>query len=368
MASIIDRNGTLYAQFFDSNRTPKSKRLSLKTSDKRIARRRLAKWEEDAAYSKFDPWTDDPWTYGRKDEITIGAAFDTFIEARRKADLSPATIKLYLYDLTPLIKQIGRETPLKRLTPSQIDAYVRGGDVARSTQRKRYRLARAFLCWAVRHDLLDVNPIHKTVQPKAEDTLPRVVRPEDLERICAALMEDYERKVGTYNGVHEGDLIWAIPLFWFALYTGMRIGELARLRWQHINFEKGLIFIFKQKNGKQQTIPLNSKAAEVLAGMAQGESDEYIFRSPQTHPTQRKVKSFKCLVGRIFQRYRKAAGIERHLTFHGTRHGHCTLLAEAGKPAYIIQASARHADISTSMRYVHIANEHLKAELDDVFS
>lgn len=180
-------------------------------------------------------------------------------------------------------------------------------------------------------------------------------------------MADYERKVESYNGVHEGDLIWALPLFWFALWTGMRIGELARLRWEHIDFGKRLIYIFEQKNGKQQTIPLNNRAREVLADMERGQPEEYVFRSPQTHPAKRKVKSFKCLVGRIFQRYREAAGIERHLTFHGLRHGHCTLLAEAGRSPIVIKESARHSQIQTSMRYVSIANEYLRAELDEVF-
>ena len=367
MASLIERKGIFYAQFFDTSRTPKSKRFSLKTSDRRVARRRLAKWEEDVAYDKFDPWLDDPWTYAQKEDITLCAAFDKFIHAKCRADLSPATIKLYEYDLSPLLAQVGGDTPLKCLSPLQIDAYVSWGNVAQSTKAKRYRLVRSFLRWTMDQDLLDVNPITRAVQPKAQDKLPRLVRPEDMERICIALKADYERKVNTFNGVHEHDLIWTIPLFWFALYSGMRIGELARLRWEHIDFEKRLIYILKQKNRKQQTIPLNIKVAEILTDVERGEPEEYVFRSPQTHPTQRKVKSFKCIVGRIFQRYRKAAGLPTGLCFHGLRHGFCTLLAESGKSAVIIKAAARHANIQTSMRYVHLSNEHLKAELDDVF-
>jgi site-specific recombinase XerD len=46
--------------------------------------------------------------------------------------------------------------------------------------------------------------------------------------------------------------------------------------------------------------------------------------------------------------------------------GH-TKLTEAGKPLYVIKEAARHADVSTSMIYVHMANKHLKSELDDVY-
>jgi len=43
------------------------------------------------------------------------------------------------------------------------------------------------------------------------------------------------------------------------------------------------------------------------------------------------------------------------------------MLAEAGEPAVIIKEAARHADISTSLRHVHLANEHLRKEIEDVF-
>jgi site-specific recombinase XerD len=70
----------------------------------------------------------------------------------------------------------------------------------------------------------------------------------------------------------------------------------------------------------------------------------------------------------MFTRYRVEAGIDRPITFHSLRHSFCTMLAEAGKSAIVIKEAARHADVSTSMRYVHIANNHLRAEIDDVFA
>ena len=54
------------------------------------------------------------------------------------------------------------------------------------------------------------------------------------------------------------------------------------------------------------------------------------------------------------------------MSFHPLRYGFCTRLAEAGKPLHVIKEAARHSDVSTSMVCVHMANEHPKAELDDV--
>ena len=63
MASLLNRNGTYYAQFYDAHRTPKKKRLSLRTKRKREARKRLVQLERDWERGTFDPWSDDPRTY-----------------------------------------------------------------------------------------------------------------------------------------------------------------------------------------------------------------------------------------------------------------------------------------------------------------
>jgi integrase len=156
-------------------------------------------------------------------------------------------------------------------------------------------------------------------------------------------------------------------MFWFAFYTGMRASELGRLRWDHIDFERGLIYIYQQKNKKEQTIPLIEKAREVLSGLERGEPEEFVFTSPRQTGTERSIESFRDRVSRAFTRARRLAEIDRPITFHSLRHGFCTMLAQAGKPAYVIKAAARHSDIQTSMIYVNLSNKHLKSEMDDAF-
>jgi integrase len=49
-----------------------------------------------------------------------------------------------------------------------------------------------------------------------------------------------------------------------ALFTGMRRGELFRLKWDDIDFERGFIHIREPKGGIDQKIPLNESARQVL--------------------------------------------------------------------------------------------------------
>ena len=77
MASIFTRNGHHYAQFDDAARTPKRRRLSLGTKDKRLAAKLLARAEEAYRLGTFDPWTD-PLSVCEPDRpaapITVGDA------------------------------------------------------------------------------------------------------------------------------------------------------------------------------------------------------------------------------------------------------------------------------------------------------
>ena len=60
--------------------------------------------------------------------------------------------------------------------------------------------------------------------PRKSEKLPQQMTVNDLETACTVLRADYERKLEGV-GCSESELIWHIPLFWFALYTGMRVSS-----------------------------------------------------------------------------------------------------------------------------------------------
>jgi len=60
-----------------------------------------------------------------------------------------------------------------------------------------------------------------------------------------------------------------------ALFTGMRRGELFKLKWADIDFERGFITIRDPKGGVSQKIPLNDQAREVLKNHP--ETSEHVF-------------------------------------------------------------------------------------------
>jgi integrase len=50
------------------------------------------------------------------------------------------------------------------------------------------------------------------------------------------------------------------------LLTGCRVGEILHLKWEHVDFERGLLLLPDSKTGKK-TVTLNAPALQVLAGL-----------------------------------------------------------------------------------------------------
>jgi integrase len=313
MASLFDRNGTYYAQFYDADRRPKTKRSSLRTKRKREARKRLVELEQDWELGVFDPWTDDPRTYKQRhvqqNNLTLADALVAFLEEKQAQGRSPSTITNYQTFCGGLIERVGGGTPLTALASCAIQKYVNDDSIARASRRTRYRHVRAWLRWCTRKGFVDEAATRDVAPPAREEKMPKAVRPDDLEAIEEAIRADYDTK-RTKGGAKEGELVWLIPLLWFGLYSGLRSSELARLRWKHLDMERGLIHVCKQKNGRQQTVPLTAPARQILDDLPAGAPEAFVFLPPGSDPHKRNIKSFRCNLARKFKRYKNAAGIE----------------------------------------------------------
>ena len=367
MASLYKDHDSYVLQFYDANRSPSRKRLFVEVNRKRDAERIADRLTAAYEHGKFDPWTDNPRTFRSHERRTLHLeeAGERFLERKAAQGRTKNTLRAYRGNLRRLLKTVG-DRPLDTLTAGLLNQYIRADSVSDTTQHKRYRHISAVLNWCVKREYLEENPLDKETAPRRRQKLPKTMYREDLEAICSEVRTDYRTK--RQNGdCKKDEVIWRERAFRFAFVTGLRGGELSRLKWKHIDRDRGLIYILRQKNGLEQTIPLHTKAAAVLDEIQEGESDSYVFGGPGTRNGERNEDAFRNNLSRAFRGYKKAAGIDRPISFHSLRHGFCTALAEAGKSAATIKELARHASIETSMIYVKMSNEHLKREVEGVF-
>ena len=144
-----------------------------------------------------------------------------------------------------------------------------------------------------------------------------------------------------------------------ALFTGMRRGELFRLKWEDVDTRRGFITIRGPKGGTDQTIPLPDAARAVLDARPREESEEgeeipYVF--PGRKGRQR-TDIKKALAG-----IRKAAKLpEGFRPLHGLRHVYASMLASSGAvDLFTLQKLLTHKGPSMTMRYAHLRDETLK--------
>jgi len=179
--------------------------------------------------------------------------------------------------------------------------------------------------------------------PRVNNLRTEDLTPEQLSNLLTAINEDHD--------IHAGNFMK------MALVTGMRRSELFKLQWQHIDFDKGFIHIIGPKGGKDQTIPLNQSARNILENHPRTDSP-FVF--PGRGGGQRVE------IRRPIDRIRKAAELPKDFRpLHGLRHTFAPMLASSGEvDLYTLQKLLTHRTPAMTQRYAHLRDETLRRASD----
>lgn len=144
-----------------------------------------------------------------------------------------------------------------------------------------------------------------------------------------------------------------------ALWSGMRRGEMFKLQWEHVNFEKGFINLVDPKGGVDEKIPMNDMTRELLEDIKRGlsltnKTSPYVF--PGRNGGQRVD------INKALSPIKKKAGLQKSFrALHGLRHVYASMLASSGKvDLYTLQKLLTHKNPRTTQRYAHLRDETLK--------
>ncbi len=191
---------------------------------------------------------------------------------------------------------------------------------------------------------LSKNLQFKVKMPKVDNIKDDSLSPEELTRL--------------YDAIQQDDHPLAGNIMLMALYTGMRRGELFKLKWSDIDFEKGFISILGPKGGKDQIIPLNDMARSVLEKAYRTDSD-YVF--PGRNGGQ--LSSISKPVNKI----KVAANLPKETRpIHSLRHTFATMAVNSGKiDLYTLQKLTTHKTPQLLQRYAHLNDTVLKKGSED---
>lgn len=144
-----------------------------------------------------------------------------------------------------------------------------------------------------------------------------------------------------------------------AVYAGLRSSEVKRLKWQDIDFKNSMLSVVSRhgkatKNYKTRHIPLSSELVELLRQHPHRLGTKIVFASLDGGYRYDFKKSLKSAA--------KAAGIEK-ITMHQLRHFFCSHAQMCGVDARTVQKWMGHKNITTTLRYSHVAPDHEQAAI-----
>ncbi len=141
-----------------------------------------------------------------------------------------------------------------------------------------------------------------------------------------------------------------------SLKTGIRQGALFDLTWSDVDFSNQVITLRAEnaKSGRTNHIPLSPTAITVLKAWREQtqQSDGYVFSSDDGGRLSNVNKSWNSL--------RQKAELA-DFRWHDMRHHFASTLVMKGVPLNTVRELCGHSDLSTTLRYAHLAPDH-KAE------
>ena len=142
----------------------------------------------------------------------------------------------------------------------------------------------------------------------------------------------------------------------FSALTGMRHSDIQKLKWKEIikDGEHYRILFTQQKTKGVQYMPISNQAYQLCG--ERGEPDRLVFEGLQD----------PSWINKPLERWIKAAGITKHITFHCFRHTYSTLQLTNGTDIYTVSKMLGHTKVTTTQIYAKIVDEKKEQAADTI--
>ncbi len=371
MASIWKHPKSKFWSACYTDRDGRQRKQSTKTTDRRAALR-VAQDLEDAHRLNLTGHQV-RHLYSETARTLAGEAFQSagvrdFMEGwikRREHELAKSSVSAYRQAIERFTAHLGERAnlALDRVTERDILTF-RDGIAARlsqTTANNLLKMLRVILNAARLDGLMQHDPAArvKTLRKvKQDDEGRRAFTLDELRTVLEA----------------TGDSEWR-SLVLFGLYTGQRIGDLARLRWSNVDVLAAEIRLTTGKTGRRVLVPICGPLRDFLLTLPASDDP-----GAPLHPLAAKLtaphlsRQFGDLLVqaglRVDHGHRKredrtdARREMNALSFHSLRHTATSLLKNAGVSAAIVQDIIGHESAEVSRSYTHIDGETKRAALE----
>ena len=284
-----------------------------------------------------------------------GHAKNFFIYLENERGLSARTLKAYRRDVDQLLQFLETEEVDRpeQITQHHIRALIaqrhRQGLGGKSLQRLLSAI-RSFFRWMLREGFAQHNPATAVRAPKSPRHLPATLDADTIGQLldipCDTPLAIRDKAV--------------MELFYS---SGLRLSELATLRWEQVDLPSGMVTV-TGKGNRSRMVPVGRIAVEALLEWRKARTKFVSFEEPHVFVSQRGNPIATRTIQSRIRHWAKHQGMPQNIYPHLLRHSFASHMLESSGDLRAVQELLGHADISTTQIYTHLDFQHLAKVYD----
>jgi len=279
--------------------------------------------------------------------------FIAYLENER--GLSARTLTAYRRDLDQLLAFLATEgiDEPARVTQHHVRAFIaqrhRQGLGGKSLQRM-LSAVRSLYRWMLREGLAEHNPATPVRAPKSPRRLPATLDADSIGQLL-------EIPCDTPLAIRDKAIM---ELFYS---SGLRLSELAGLRWEQLDLGSGMVTV-TGKGNRTRMVPVGRMAAQALLEWRKIRSEFASFEQPNVFVSQRGNPISPRTIQARIRYWARHQGIPQNIHPHLLRHSFASHMLESSGDLRAVQELLGHVDISTTQVYTHLDFQHLAKVYD----
>jgi site-specific recombinase XerD len=278
-----------------------------------------------------------------KMDIPGKAHFESYMRHKWRMNHKPSTLWGSYQAVRTFLTFYGsiRKSHLQEIVGDDLEAYIeheqdRGLKV--TTARTRLNHLWAFLRYLIQQDVIDERILKRKIKLKVPDFLPRAIAPGDVRKLLGAIEKTRDR-----------------ALILVLLRTGMRIGEVLRLKVRDLDIRERKIHIYEgEKNCLGRVVYLSDDALMALKlwlGKRKPKREYLFYGFGHRHLGYTQARN-------IFVKYIGDAGLQHK----GYTHTFASELLNAGMRLECLQLLLGHREIEMTRRYARLTDRSREEE------
>lgn len=325
--SVYKKGNTYYIDYYFCGR----RKRECIGPDKRLAETVLKKRKVELAEGRY-------LDIKKNEKIKFEDFADEFFRLHSEPNKKPSSIQSDKVIIKTLKSFFGGRY-LYDIGPKLVEEYKaqRSKDVKPATVNRELACLKCMFNRAIAWSKTEENPVRKVKLFKEPNARTRYLEKAEIQRLIESCSPHLR------------------PIVIVAVNTGMRKGEILKLKWNDIDFKTNLIYLIETKNNETRKAPMNDTVRRTLMKVPKHPDSPYVFCNAKGKPYANVRKSFDTAL--------KKAEI-KDFVFHSLRHTFCSHLVMLGIDLRTVQELMGHKSYAMVERYSHLSPDHKDRAVD----